>query len=128
MRKWKGATPTVPRGIIRDDSIGVGAMVAVLDLDTDKHFHIAKVMAIKGTTTTLWYAATKGKVLKTAVWKFMYNSPSNWGQGFTYAKPNLLNSDDFRFTGDIAKMWHSTCSISPKVIKRPFFGFTGFSL
>ena len=27
-----------------------------------------------------------------------------------------------------AKMWHSTCSISPKVIKRPFFGFTGFSL
>ena len=101
MRKWKGATPTVPRGIIRDDSIGVGAMVAVLDLDTDKHFHIAKVMAITGTTTTLWYAATKGKVLKTAVWKFMYNSPSNWGQGFTYAKPNLLNSDDFRFTGDI---------------------------
>ena len=70
-------------------------MVAVLDLDTDKHFHIAKVMAITGTTTTLWYAATKGKVLKTAVWKFMYNSPSNWGQGFTYAKPNLLNSDDF---------------------------------
>ena len=67
-------------------------MVAVLDLDTDKHFHIAKVMAINGTTTTLWYAATKGKVLKTAVWKFMYNSPSNWGQGFTYTKPNLLNS------------------------------------
>ena len=101
MRKWKGPAPPIPKGIIRDDSINVGSVVAVLDDDQDKHYHIAKVMDITDSITTLWYASTRGKHLRSAIWRWMYHDVSN-GNKCVYKPPtNCMNPEDFRFTGTI---------------------------
>ena len=100
MRKWSGTTPATPSGILRDDTISKGSVVAVLDKNTDTQYHIAKVIDITGTITTLWYAGTRGKNLKTAVWKFIYHTPGTAGT-YQHTQPKCMNPEDFRFTGSI---------------------------
>ena len=101
MLKWKAPAPPIPKGIIRDDSINVGSVVAVLDDDQDKHYHIAKVIDITDSITTLWYVSTKDKHLRTVIWRWMYYDSSN-GSKCVYSPPaNCMNPEDFRFTGSI---------------------------
>ena len=120
MRKWKGAVPPLPKGIIRDDSISVGSIVAVLDNDQDTHYHQAKVLDITGSITTLWYAATKGKVLKTAIWKWMYHSHTNMSEFKYKPPPNCINPEDFRFTGTIpTRDLKSSLIIEPNLQTKP---------
>ena len=103
MRKWNGPTPAVPMGIIRDDNIMAGSLVAVLDSEGDKHYHIARVLEVGGQVTKLWYACTKAKILATARWKFMYRNPDNYRSDtpvYTLSR-NVLNPEDFRYTSTI---------------------------
>ena len=103
MRKWKGDIPPIPLGVLRDDNITVGSMVAVLDRTGDKYYHVARVMDITDTMTTIWYACTKSKTLATAKWKFIYKDPDNYHGSvpvFVIAA-NVANVDDYRYTGTI---------------------------
>ena len=76
-------------------------VVAVLDEDTDIHYHIVKVINITDSITTLWYTGTRGKHLKSAVWKFIYHIPDNASK-CQHVAPQCINPEDLRFTGAIA--------------------------
>ena len=80
----------------------IGSIVAVLDNPyDDDHYHIAKVIETNDSMTTLWYACTKGSVLKHAVWKFLYRHKSNGVLRYQYRTSNNFNRDNRQF---IAKL------------------------
>jgi len=102
MNKWKGPVPNAPIDDSEGHGLRVGSIVAVRDNPyEDDHYHIAKVIATNDSMTTLWYACTKGSVLKQAVWKFLYRHKVNGVLKYQYRTSNNFNRDNRQF---IAKL------------------------
>ena len=100
IQPWRGNTtsPNLPK-LQRDDTISIGSMVAVLDDDEDKHYHLAQVLDITNDEITLWYAATKSKKLKSARWRLLYRDPIYPDTNYRYSDQSDIY--DLRFTGKI---------------------------
>ena len=63
-----------------DNSVYITSYVAVLDNDTDTHYHVAKVIGLTTHQTTLHYMGTSSKkALRSAKWRLMYHKPNGRG-------------------------------------------------
>jgi hypothetical protein len=101
---------------VQDNSVTVHSYVAVLDDTDDTNYHVAQVIDFTDDLTTLHYLATGSKTLRSAVWKYMYHSPT--GVGYKYFDPNTMTRDHKRLTGTI-----DTRPIEDSLIILPNLGF-----
>ena len=58
-----------------DNEVTVGSFIAVLDDDSDTHYHVAKVIDITDEHTKLHYYGTKGRKLRGAKWVSLFHHP-----------------------------------------------------
>ena len=101
-----------------DNTVSVGSFVAVLDEDTDKKYHIAKVLDVAEQQTTLHYYATKGNRLRGAIWRPVYTIPRTNTVVMDHA-PDTINRNHVHYTGVIP-----TRPIDDSLIILPNVGMT----
>jgi hypothetical protein len=100
MNRYK-ALDEVPAGlqVVQDTTVSVGSYVAVLDAESDTHYHLAQVTDITDQLTTLHYLGTKSKNLRSAKWTKLFHHPGS-GQ-VVFHEPNTLVRRWRRFEGSI---------------------------
>ena len=103
--------------IAHDNTIWVGSFVAVIDNAEDRRYHIAQVVDMTDTNTTLHYMGTKSKTLRSAQWKLLYHHPGT-GEVVTEQPANLIRNW-MRFTGVI-----DTTTPEDSLIIQANIGFT----
>ena len=95
------STQEVPAQLLLhiDDTVSVGSFVAVLDNDTDTHYHIAKVVDVNENTTHLHYHVTKSKRLRGARWDPLYTLPNS--NRVVTVQPDTIDRDFRQYMGAI---------------------------
>ena len=83
--------------IVVDTDVSVGAYVAVLDDEEDRHYHIAQVLDIDDRNTKLHYLGTKSRTIRSAKWTKLYHHPGS--NQVTFDQPENLTRNWTRFTG-----------------------------
>ena len=82
-----------------DNNVYVNSYVAVLDSDDDTNYHVAKVINITDTETTLHYMGTRSKTMRSAKWRLMYHRLN--GDGVRFYDPNVITAAHAPLTGTI---------------------------
>ena len=82
-----------------DNNVYVNSYVAVLDADDDTNYHVAKVINITDTETTLHYMGTRSKTMRSAKWRLMYHRLN--GDGVRFYDPNVITAAHAPLTGTI---------------------------
>ena len=99
-----------------DNNVYLNSYVAVLDNDTDTHYHVAKVIGLTAHQTTLHYMGTGSRALRSAKWRLMFHKPDGRGLQFN---SNAITNRHAPLTGVI-----DTRPIEDSLIILPNLGFT----